>query len=440
MAVHTDREAFIPYRRSDLVEICIQDGKLNEAQSQKFRQFCEILSAYYHVTSQQSLEVLKDAFAPFNPDADTRMCVSPTPEQLAQKEEQLVNAFEQVLQQANYTQLSEDDLQRAFESESLIPLKTAVDFDDYTRIVCYYRGDNFKTRYVKKFLRRTERTIDNLERVALLLKFKDEAYFEARNRKIEDVSFTPGKMYLYIYKDIPKHDLELLFPNVEVRMNWKDRLLFLVPAIGGAIPLLLKILPSILIIIGVLVLLTMGEETASTIADVSSENTSDLLPTLLAAFSVGATLGGFAVRQYTSYKKKQLQFLKLVSDTLFFKNLVTNQGVLYTLIDNAEEEQCKEIILVYYHLLTTGGGLSGEQLDDAIEEWMEQYLDARIDFDIANTLTAMRALQAPVHGETMTSLVQGDEQGGYTVLPVDEAKELIDYVWDNVFQYSGCRF
>lgn len=440
MAIHTDREAFIPYRRSDLVEICIRDGKLNEAQSQKFRQFCEILSAYYHFTSQKSLEVLKEAFAPFNPDADTRICAVPTPEELEQKEEQLVNAFEQVLQQANYTQLSEDDLQRAFESESLIPLKTAVDFNDYTRIVCYYRGDNFKTAYFKKFFRRTERTIDNLERVALLLKFKDEAYFQARNRKIEELSFTPGKMYLYIYKDIPKHDIELLFPNVEVRMNWKDRLLFLVPAIGGAIPLLLKILPSILIIIGVLVLLTMGEETASVIADVSSENTSNLLPTLLAAFSVGATLGGFAVRQYTSYKKKQLQFLKQVSDTLFFKNLVTNQGVLYTLIDNAEEEECKEVILVYYHLLTTGGGLSGEQLDDAIEHWMEEHLDARIDFDIANTLTAMRALQAPVNGGTMKSLVQCDEQGGCRVLPVDEAKELIDYVWDNVFQYSGCRF
>lgn len=39
MAVYQDREAFIPYSRRDLIELCIKDGKLPDASLQKFRDF-----------------------------------------------------------------------------------------------------------------------------------------------------------------------------------------------------------------------------------------------------------------------------------------------------------------------------------------------------------------------------------------------------------------
>jgi len=48
MASYEDREAFIPYRRTDLIELCLEDGQLDAAEAQKFRDFCSLLSAYYH--------------------------------------------------------------------------------------------------------------------------------------------------------------------------------------------------------------------------------------------------------------------------------------------------------------------------------------------------------------------------------------------------------
>ncbi len=439
MAVHGDREAFIPYRRSDLIAICLEDGKLPEADRQKFREFCEILSAYYHFKSQQTLETMKDCYVPFDPDTDTRMRTTPDGAEQEAMQQRLVQGFEEVLQRANYQKLSQNDLQRAFEMESLIPLKTAVDFDDYEHIACYYRGDNFMTVSVKHLMFwKKERVVDNLERVALLLKFKDAAYFETKGEKIEDLQFQPGKMYLYLYKNIPRFDLELLFPTVKVRMNWKDRILTFGPAIAGAVPVLLKVLPSILVIIGIILLLTLGADAASGLVDVESEETQNVFPALVAALSAGMALGGFAARQYTNYKKKQLMFLKEVSDTLFFKNLVSNQGVLYTLIDAAEEEECKEIILVYYHLLTAERVMTDTQLDDHIEQWMEEMLDAQIDFDIRKTLENLTTFRAPVRGRKVALLKIGDG-GACQVLPLDEAKELIDDVWDNVFQYAGAQ-
>ena len=36
-----------------------------------------------------------------------------------------------------------------------------------------------------------------------------------------------------------------------------------------------------------------------------------------------------------------------------------------------------------------------------------------------------------------TSLLSYDKQGYCHVLPLDDAKKVIDYVWDNAFMYNG---
>ncbi len=200
MAVYTDRESFIPYRRTDVIELCIADGKLTSPESQKFRDFCEILTAYYHHMFHHALEKLKDNFAPFNPDSDTKSRIVPTRPQRQEMQANLVKEFISVLQQANYLPLSQEALQAAFEQESLVPLKTSVDFDDYEHTIFYYRGEKPTTVTTKKFyFKKVDITFNMFERVAILLKFKDESYFKKKGKKIADLAFTPGKTYLYLY-------------------------------------------------------------------------------------------------------------------------------------------------------------------------------------------------------------------------------------------------
>ena len=45
-------------------------------------------------------------------------------------------------------------------------------------------------------------------------------------------------------------------------------------------------------------------------------------------------------------------------DNLYFRNLVNNTGVFYSLIDAAEEEESKEAFLAYYFLHTAEGSLT----------------------------------------------------------------------------------
>lgn len=444
MAVYKDREAFIPYRRTDLIELCIEDGQLDAVEAQKFREFCSIISAYYHFQFHAYLESLKDNYAPFDPDADTKYRVEVSPQDRAAMESMLVADFKSILERANYIPLSQESLQRAFEDRSLIELKTHVDFNDFEQMVCYSRGDIDKAAWVKKFLRKRKKTINVFERVVLLIKFKDESYFASQKTKPDKLKFIPGKMYVYLYKNIPKFDIELLFPNVKTSMTWKDRILFGIPAIGAAIPLILRVLPQLLLVISVILFITVGPEYLKQLkqSTPSQEEVRNIMPVLVAILSLALTLGGFAFKQYTNYKSKQIKFQKNVTETLFFRNLASNVRVFQSLIDAAEEEECKEIILVFYHLLTSQTPLTPEQLDNRIEVWMDEKFGTQIDFDIHGPLHNLEVIRGKIAQDGSSTntpdiaILTRDSQGYCHLLSLDDALAVIDYIWDRAFLYS----
>ncbi len=444
MTVDQDREALIPYSRRDIIELCIKDGKLPESSIQKFRDFCYILLAYYHFRLQKTLEILKENYAPFNPDANTKSIVDYSESQLSTMRTKVVQSFAEILQQGNYYPVYQASLERAFKEMSLIKLKTYIDFDDFEEMVCYCRGDIYQTYSFKKFFRKREKKIDIFERVALLIKCKDKKKKKTSDNSLEESNLRASKIYISLYRNIPKNDIAFLFPNVKVSMTLKDRLMLIVPAIGAAVPIVLRIVPQFLLIIGVIVFLVFGPDSVEQLKlRANPQDVKNMTGILLASLSLLVTLGGFCFKQYSQYKTKHIKFQKQVTETLFFKNIANNAGVFQTLIDEAEEEECKEIILVYYHLLTSNTSLTPEQLDDKIEAWMEQNFDTKIDFDINGPLNNLTKIQGKIvrdyEDEDRVSdipLLTYDENGCCQVLPLDDAKQLIDYIWDNAFHYA----
>ncbi|MEB3215887.1 MAG: TMEM143 family protein [Nostocales cyanobacterium 94392] len=422
----------------------MDDNQLNAAETQKFKDFCEILSSYYHFRFHKTLEVIKDNYVPFNPNADVEALVPPSFEQYDTMESSVVDGFEHILSRANYIKLSEDSVKESLGKTSLIDLKTEVDFDDFDRFICYYRGDSYKTIMQKKLLFwKQEKRIDIFERIVLLIKFKEAAYFRAKKDKRKERNFIPGKMYVYFYKNIPKLDIDLLFPNVTTSMTWKDRLLFGIPAIGAAIPLILRALPNILLLVAA-ILFALNAEPLVEQLEVEQNQVRDIMPVLVATLSLGMALGGFAFKQYSNYKSKRIKFQKDVTETLFFKNLGNNDSVFQTFIDLAEEEECKEIILVYYHLMISNNSVKPEELDTRIEAWMKEKLGTTINFDIHGPLDNLANIRGKVIKNSVVeddtpllSLLNYDKEGFCNVLPLDDAKKVIDYVWDNAFNYNG---
>ena len=437
------RETFIPCSREALVELCLQEGRLTEAAAASFRAFAELLAVYYHFRFYQLEKRLKQNYAPFNPDADlahlTTVNLTADPNQRVAMEKQVVKTLARVLRRANYVALDDATLRQALNRVSLINLKTRVDFADFEQMLFYHRGKIRETVEIKQLFWKTTVTIDVFTRAVLLLKFKEANYFRTKRQKLDKLNFTPGQMSVYLYKNIPQNDLELLFPNVQVGMNWLDRLLFFGPALGAGVSVLLKISSSLLLILGLILFFLLGPAFAQRVG-VGETQVRNLTPVLLALMSVSMALGGFAFHQYNGYKNKRLKFLKNVTDTLFFKNLGTNETVFHTLIDAAEEEDTKEAILIYYHLLTHPDRLTPTQLDAHIEQWLQQKLAINIDFDMKQSAEHLQGVgceqvEAGAIATQRRQLLSLDAQGYCQVLPLDEARQVIDYIWDNADRF-----
>ena len=451
MAIYQNRESFIPYSRQELIELCLIDSDFTEEKKQKFRDFCEILIAYYHFKFHSLSEKLKANFAFFNPEQEIGNEESkndPLQQELIyQNKIQLLKDFRQLLEKANYTEVSQSNLANAFKKRTLLKLDTVVDFNDFEEMVCYYRGDIDTTIQEKKWFgfKKVPLRIDILQRVALLIKFKNIEHFETD--KIDKLKFDPGKVYIYLYKNIPKYDLNFIFPNVKIKMTLKDRLILIASAVGAAIPMLVKILPRLLLIIGIILFVITGDVPFKQV-NVTREDINNFMPILVTSMSLLVAFGGFSVKQYLSYKNKQIKFQKDVTETLFFRQLGINLGVFQSLIDEGEEEECKEIILVYYHLLISKKALTTEEIDDHIEHWLDKKIGCKIDFDIKNTIISLTHIKGKIiknkellnnefFNKKEQSLVTLTSDGYCQALSLEQAKEVIDYTWDHLFHYAN---
>ena len=432
------REAFIPYLRDDLIAMCLNDGRLSETQSKSFQDLCEILTAHLHFEFLSYSEAVKKHYGPFDPDRDTIPMEKDV--DLDHREEELIKLFRSAAERANYFEIDKEQIEKCFDAVTLIDLKTTVDLDDFDRILCFARGDIYKTATVKKWFKSKTVDVDILQRVLLLFKFKGAEYFESSKEKQKvrkESSFEPGMIYTYFYKDVPKYDLELLFPNVKVGMNMKQKLMFAIPAIGGSIGILVKVIPQLLILIGVVLFLIGGPSWLESIG-LREDTVSKFMPVMVALMGVVIALGGIAIKQWGGYRKKRIQLLKDVSEQLFFRNLATNRAVFHRVIDSAEEEEVKEMLLVYYHLISSPDEqLTRESLDAKIEKWMEERFGSVIDFDIDGPLGNLTKLRGPDRSGNEVALVEINEDGILSTVPLEDAKHVVDHLWDHHFDYAN---
>ncbi|MCB0105420.1 MAG: DUF3754 domain-containing protein [Caldilineaceae bacterium] len=436
-----ERESFIPYSREELIDLCIEDGRLAPDDVPRFRAFCEILAAHFNFEFHRKLEMLKRNFAPFDPDGVDNSQVVTEAVASGMHLKRFATTLREILESANYTQLDDMAIHDAIENSALIDLKTEVDFNDFEEVVFYYRNAKPTTLEMKRFfLWKRKVETDIFSHVVLGIKYKPASYFHEQKPKIDKLNFTPGLMYLYMYKNIPRYDLELLFPNVELRMNLIDRLMFVLPALGAGVMVLMKALPNLLLVLALILFLTLGPSWISMI-NVREDQIKDFTPVLFAFASVAAALGGFAFKQYSGYQTRRMKFMKDVTDTLFFKSIATNSSVFHTVIDLAEEEEAKEVILVYYHLLTSCVGCDPVELDQAIEQWLAQKGAPAVDFDMEVVMQTMQAVKATMttNGDVALrerALLEVEENGDCRVLSLLDAKRLLDKLWDEAFDYN----
>jgi hypothetical protein len=415
VAGYQNRNRFIPFRKADIIEMCINDSQLSKHDQNLFRQFCLILESLIHFEFRHKVEMLKDCYSPFNPDADTRLNYEYSEQEKKDFQKTLVETLTKILNAANFQNITKTDLEEALKEESLFKIRLRVNFKDFEEVLFYQRGESTRKEILVKFfgLKKEPITFTNFERVVIYIKFKEEDYFKARKQK--SLYFKPGSTIIKLFQNVPKADLEMLFPNSEVRMKTIDKLIIGIPAaVSGIVVIATKLGASILLIASVISFwlgLTQKE------VKIDQKH--------LIALGLGlATLGSFLFKQINKFKNRKIRFMKALTDNLYFKNLDNNTGVFHHLVDAAEEEEFKEAILAFYFLLTTDKDLTITELDETIESWFEKKHNCIINFEIDDALQKLERWD-------LLSL----DKNILRVKDLNGAMQQLDKIWDNYFPY-----
>lgn len=405
------REHYIPFNKEFLLEQQISVFAEDPQKSDAFKKLFDIVEHYYHYEAFNLNRNLKQNYALFDPDLSPK-----EREAFVGKSDFLIfkETLHKVLAHGNYTRIDQETLDRAFKESDLIGLNLSIDFNAFKDYELYVRGHHKAIEKVSKFVFwKKEIEVEYYDRVMVYLNYNEADYLKEKKVKLGKMPVDPGSIGLKIFKRVPKNDLETIFPNAIPRMSTRDKLFFWVPGIGGGISLLsTTVIPAL---IGMYAAYQSGET-------IDLLNSKASLNQGLIALGI---LCAYLFRQYSNFINKKIKYGKMLSDSLYFKNLGNNSGAFYSLLNSSEEEVLKETILAYAFLYRSPTPLTEDELDAQIESWFLTELHTDLDFDVKDALEKLQNIGLGI-----------ETNGKWEVIGLDNALVKIDKLWDSVFEYN----
>lgn len=369
---------FIPFRRSDIVELCRAGLAQDEARARQFDAAREEIEYYFQNDFHQIKQQLKDAYAPLDPDADTRLLEGLRGEE---RSSSLVDTLAEVLERANYEKVTDKALQRALKSSSLFQVRLFVDLKDFEEVLLYTRGASKRQETLREFfgLWRRKVRFTNYDRVLLYIRLKSDVDSESTLGDCQ-----PGSTILRLFQNVPEADLEMLFPNIRIGMRLLDKLMIGVPAlVSGGVVMTTK-MGATALLLGSMLGFWLGTSSEPVELDKAA---------IIALGASIAALAGYLWKQYSNFRNRKLKYTQALTQNLYFKLLDNNAGAIYRILDDAEESECKESLLAYYFLLVSDGPMKADELDAAVENWMAEQLNCKVDFEIDDALAKLLKLE-----------------------------------------------
>ncbi len=408
------REKFLPLTRAAVLDRVTAPELWPGGEAREARRFLTYLNHWRRHAYAMKLLDIEQVYEPFSPDTDLLQTRTYTAEDRAAMQRRLVDKMCDLLVQANYTRIDPESFDIILTKASHYGLDLHVDIHAFEEIAIFYRGatnNSRRKRDIRKaYLGWRAVKVPVFQRLCILFKLKP---FERRvdevmkERKIdrkeaervvkrlrallpEDVS--SDFVYMKLFKNMPRSDLEMIFPNTKVRFRLFDKIKFGVTAGSG---------------------LGVGAvTTASKIAIASNPIT------LLMAL---AGLGGVAARQASNFVNQRNRYMVVMARNLYFHSLADNRGVMTLLADRAAEEDVKEEMLLYGALARRPVSASDlKTIDEEIERYLKETFDIDANFDLEDALKRLKA----------EGIVTERADGMLDVLRPARAAAQIDKLWD----------
>jgi hypothetical protein len=386
MPMAGQREHFIPLRKSELVDLLCSDKEVpvHDGEVKQFREFCRHLGEHFHLAYYRHHERMKDCYAPFDPDSEAVTLVRLDGQERAARLDRLFRELAWLVDRGNFREMSVEEIHAAMTETSSYGVNLDVAFEAFERLQVFCRGD--------AMMQRTRRRLRNL--------FRLESFtFPIFRRLVVIVKQQPHERYepgadfrsvfIKLFKDTPKADIEMLLPAGRLKMPKMQK---------G------KIGASLVTTIGF-----VGYKIFTEVHKLLTWNP-------FAFFVPLSIIFGYGYRQYFGYQRVRQGYSLQLTRSLYLQNLDNNLGAISRLLDEAEEQECREAILAYFLLwrLAADNGLTEAELDAAVEAWFSRRIRIQVDFEAHDALDKLRRLNL---------LTEQDRR--FRVVPLDEAMQRV---------------
>ena len=408
------REKFLPVTRHALLDRLTLPGLWPNGDSAQARRFLRYLDYWRRHSYSVKLLDLEQVYEPFNPDTDLLLTRKFTPEERLAMQKRLVARMTELLEQGNFTRVDPADFHVILTKDSHYGLDLQVDIDAFEEILIFYRGATMVTerhRDIRKaYIGWKEVKVPVFQRLFVLFKLKP---FDARVREVMQEKRVDQKeaesivrrlrrllpdtvssdhVYIKLFKNMPRSDVEMIFPNTKVRFRLFDKIKFGVTAGSG---------------VGVGVVSTVGK-----LALISNPYT------LVMAL---AGLGGVALRQASNFINQRNRYMVVLARNLYFHSMADNRGVMTLLADRAAEEDIKEEMLLYTAIANERvNARELKAVDEVIEQYLSKTFGINVNFDVEDALARLK----------QEGIVAELADGTLKALAPREAALHIDKLWD----------
>lgn len=408
------REKFLPVTRHALMDRLTQPSLWPNGECVQARRFMRYLDYWRRHSYSMKLLDLEQVYEPFSPDTDLLHTRTFSAEERQAMQKRLVANMAELLEQGNFTRVDPANFHVILTKDSHYGLDLQVDVAAFEDVLIFYRGATMLTerhRDIRKaYLGWRDKKVPVFQRLFIMFKLKpfdvrvqevmrekkvDRKEAEGivkRLRKLLPDTVSSDYVYIKLFKNMPRSDVEMIFPNTKVRFRLFDKIKFGVTAGSGV---------------------GMGVVgTASKIAIASNPYT------LVMAL---AGLGGVAVRQASAFVNQRNRYMVVMARNLYFHSMADNRGVMTLLADRAAEEDIKEEMLLYSRLANRQVNIRDLGAVDAeIEQYLSQTFGIDVNFDEHDALERLKR----------EGIVTEGDDGMLQTLPPREAAARIDQLWD----------
>jgi hypothetical protein len=291
---------------------------------------------------------------------------------------------------ANYQEMAHEQIVACTEYQANRNITVRASFGDYADLRIFYRGVRHQSRKCRTWRapwRGKEESIHVFARLALLVRLHKRQ---------------PESVFVKLFKNVVAEDLEMLLPYVRIRMKMFDRMKIGTSVVGGL-------------------------ATASWKAC----NATEMSPYVLLA--LGAGFAGACINGLTNFVASKTRYIQRLTASLYFQNLANNQSMFAHVIDSAEGEQCKELLLAYFLLyIERDRDFDREQLDRRAEQWLAAEFGVTVDFDISGAVQKLIDKELVV--EVPRSAASSPERAVLKVYDLPSALHRLDDAWEECLE------